>query len=226
METPQSSPQQNHPEEKIKKPKPPHTYHVSWPVLFILVLVSAGIFGGWAYTRFNKYQSQLSAKEEALSNKQKELDQVKADRDKAADSLIQASADAGYITITEWGVKFKSSSSDGLIYIVKGGDIMFSSTKLMTAAVGPYFNNPGEQAKYGTCSPADAPLGILNRYRAGESFNGAPIETSSLAVKAGSYYYVLVSPNAPCSQYKTTQDLQTQQKAALKEAIKTLVPTN
>jgi hypothetical protein len=65
----------------------------------------------------------------------------------------------------------------------------------------------------------------MSSYKAGEQYNGAAIETNNLAVKAGDNYYVLETPNAPCSQDKATQDLQTKQTAALKEAIKTLIPT-
>jgi hypothetical protein len=227
METPQDSPQaQPEAEKEKKKLKRPHTYRVSWPVVFIIILIGVGAYGFWSYSQTSKLQSKLSAKTEELNNKQQELNDIKADRDKAADSLLQASAEQGFLVIKGTQVKFRPGTSlDDLSYVVYENDIRLSSSSLMTSAYGPYFKNPDKQNEYGICAPADAPLGIISSYKAGEQYNGAAIEANNLAVKAGDNYYVLETPNAPCSQDKATQDLQTKQTAALKEAIKTLVST-
>lgn len=237
METPQVQPevspssptQQPGKEKKEKRPKQPRTYRVSWPVLFILVLLAAAFYGAWSYARINKQQSQLSAKEEQLNNKQKELDSIKSDRDEAADNLIKASAEAGYTVIKSWDVKFKTSTDlERFVYLEKSGQVVPSTTSLMqlawekaptTAVAGSYL-----------CSPADYPLGYIARGKADEKAQIGAADQFPLykdvagAVKAGDYYYIAVGPQATCSQDKTVSDLETKQIAALKEAVKTLVP--
>ncbi len=221
-------------EKKPKKFKRPHTYRISWPVVFIILLIGVGAYGFWSYGQSTKLQSQLSAKTEELNNKQKELDEIKADRDKAADSLIQASANNEYLVISEWGVKFKPGTDlkDVFYFSVTDAnqDSVFPTTRtLMSSAFAAQAaaGRRGEadaSTKYGSCGPGS--IGILQRGKKDTAIYSTTFSQVQGAVKAGDYYYIVNGPQAACTEDKTTADLSVKQVAALKEAIKTLIPAN
>ena len=210
-----------------KRSKGPSTYRVSWPAVFVVTLIAVAALGGWGYMRISKLGSQLSAKEELVQTNKTEIAKLTAERDKALDALVQSTASNDYVAIGEWGVKFKPSPDDlaDLFYLTSGDSVQPSTRSLMQAALakkGTTTNN----AYDAICSPAALPLGVMQRGKAGAAVQGTTYDKIAGAIKAGDYYYIIVAPQAPCSADKTVQDLQTKQTAALKEAIKTLVPSS
>lgn len=217
------------PAKTPKKPKAPSNYHVSWPVVFVIVVIACIGLVGWSYMANSRLKSQLAAKEELINTKQQEVDKANADRDKAADSLVQATAGSDYVTISEWGVKFKPGTGlDRFLYVVKGGSVVPSTTSLMQMA---WDKAPAAPAALDyLCSPASYPLGYITRGKATEKAQIGAADQSPLfkdvpgATKSGDYYYVVVGPQASCANDNSTSDLETKQIASLKDAIKTVVP--
>lgn len=222
-QSPQTSPAAIPPS---KRPKQPRTYRVSWPVVFVVTLVAVVALGGWAYMRVSKLNSQLSTKEELLQTNKAEITKLTTERDKALDSLVQSTATNDYVAISEWGVKFKPGADLADFFYLTSGDSVQPSTKsLMQAALSK--NPPAANSAFDAfCSPAAFPLGVMQRGKTGAVIQGTTYDKVAGAIKAGDYYYLIVAPQAPCSADKTVQDLQTKQTAALKEAIKTLVPSS
>jgi hypothetical protein len=228
METPENQPVVQQPTPSpTRKSKQPRTYRVSWPVVFIVSLLVFVGLGVWQYGRVNKLTSQLSAKEELLQTSKTEIAKLTTARDQALSALVQSTASNDYMLIGEWGVKFRPGPDDlaDLFYLTNGDSVQPSTRSLMQAALakkGAATNN----AYDAICSPAALPLGVMQRGKAGAAFQGTTYDKIAGAIKAGDYYYIIVSPQAPCSADKSVQDLQTKQTAALKEAIKTLVPSS
>lgn len=203
--------------KKQKKFKPPHTYRVSWPVVFILLLLAFGGYAFWSYTNTTKLQSKLSAQTEEVKNKQAELAQVKADRDKATDSLLRASATEEYVVISEWGVQFKPGNELNIFtYFINGSTLNSSTTSLMKIAAVAN----GQDEKRLLCTPYDLPIGAIVKYNtaAEAPANPAPLLTKKL----GTVTYGYTPPQATCSDDKATNDLAVKQVEAMKVAFSTL----
>lgn len=227
--TAQDQPQQATPPATIppsKRPKQPRTYRVSWPVVFVITLIAVVALGGWAYIRMSKLNSQLSTKEELLQTNKAEIAKLTIARDKALDALVQTTATNDYVAIGEWGVKFKPGADLADFFYLTSGDSVQPSTKsLMQVALSK--NPPAANSAFDSfCSPAASPLGVMQRGKTGAAIQGTTYDKVAGAIKVGDYYYIIVAPQASCSADKTAQDLQTKQTAALKEAIKTLVPSS
>ena len=206
-----------------KPPKQPSNYKVSWPVVFVITLIVFAALGAWQYVRTSKVNSQLSAKEEQIQTKQKEITQLTAERDKALNSLTTTAGALDYIAIPEWGVKFKPGTDlQDFLYLMDNGSVQPSTKSLMQLALTKK-GTTANSAYDAICSPAAMPIGVIQRGKSGTQFQGTTYEKIPGALKVGDYYYIIVAPQAPCSGDKSVQDLQTKQTAALKEAIKSLV---
>lgn len=213
------------PPKAPKPPKQPSSYRVSWPVVFAITLIVFAALGAWQYVRTSKANSQLSAKEEQIQTKQKEIAQLTAERDKALNSLTSSAGVADYVGISEWGVKFKPGADlQDLSYFINKDSLLSSTKSLLQTAYTSSLAHASEadgSAKYTRCEAGS--FGILTRGKAGKAIMSTTIEKVPGAVKVGDYYYIIEGPQASCSADKVTADLQTKQAAAFKEVIKTLV---
>lgn len=231
METPENQPVVQQPAPSpARKSKQPRTYRVSWPVVFIVSLLVFVGLGVWQYGRVNKLTSQLSAKEEQLQAKQKEIAQLVAEKDKALSAVTQFASTPEFIAIPEWSVKFRPGADlQDLSYFVYKDTLLPSTKSLLqtsyTASI-TRASEPDAAEKYRRCEAGA--FGTIGRGKAGTAIIGVAtaIEKIPGALKVGEYYYYVQGPQAACSADKTTADLQAKQTAALKEAIKTLVPSS
>lgn len=187
--------------------------------------------GGWGYLRYARLQSQLSYKVEALNNKQKELDQTKADLATASKVVNQVTGASATVTISEWGVTFTPGADlVRFTYVMNKGQVVPSTTSLMELA----WTKATAQTAVGDylCSPADYPLGYMARGKATDKVpvagnilfkDYADTKSNKDVIQVGEYYYVVIGPQSSCSTDKSVSDLVTKQTAALKAALQTMV---
>lgn len=124
---------------------------------------------------------------------------------------------AGYFEIKELGLKFKITEDlKDLVYLIKdysketnNRSILFS-TKSLVATGGTY------------CSISEAPLGAITW----QTTLGSPGEIKvSYLIESDNLYVSYMGPQAPCSDVKAIQDLQTKQIESFRAALKTIVAT-
>lgn len=127
-------------------------------------------------------------------------------------------ASAGYVNITQWGVRFKNKASLGVPkYMIKpfekeGGG----------SSEAAYFTTEALETAAANCSASNGAIGAIGRYVAGDDYGDGKIENNTSAIKVGTYYYVYTQPQAFCSDNTTTQATETQLIGVIREAIKSL----
>lgn len=128
--------------------------------------------------------------------------------------------------LPEWDIEFEAGNglSDLTYYIKKFnvGETAYFTTRSLMSAADAYldFAAPGADI----CYPGA--IGAISRGKADEpsSFD-LTFGTDPNAVKAGDYYYTFTQPQASCSEGTSVINLQNQQISSLRDATKTIKPS-
>lgn len=199
-----------------------------WLLGFVVVALAGGGVYAWQQSTLGTKVSELQTENESLARAKnvakeeaaKAAADLKTAQDAVSATTAATTASADFFEVKELGFKFKPGADlKDLVYFVSGDVAYFSTKSLMASA---YKVNKG-------CNPSNAPLGVVTKVKAGAvipAYNAPTtdkIETSKDAVKVGSFYILKQGPTTTCSDDKTTNDLETKQSSALKEALKSAV---
>lgn len=222
------------PSKSPRGQKPGRGRRVFIALIVLLLLGASGVLGylWWqGRDRAASLQGELDAAEASQKSLQSQLDAASRTEDDTAEAAIPAGStrtipELGLsygLTITTKKVSYAYSEVNddaGVVHSV----LSFSSTDLVAAE--------RKVAKTGTepaCLAANAPLGKLTSYKAGDTVSGG--KASALKVdsktnfKLGETYYVFTAAQGTCSSNSTVQSAQTAAKAYVAELLASLTLT-
>lgn len=194
-----------------------------WVVIVLLVLALGGL-GYWYYYKTQQLNTEMVAKAAIVSELQAKNDKLEAAAKKAVEANAENKADAEYIVIKEWGVKFKPGKDlADVVYYTVGNTAYLSTSSLMSSAQAVLKNDGSDKEGLNmACNPVADPIGMITRGKKGEKLLSGTYDSYPDAVKVGDYYYVYQGPQTACSADKKTTDLATKQNQALKVSAKTI----
>lgn len=147
-------------------------------IVLIIVVVAAIIVGGIYIFNSNNKSNPSSTQSDSSSQQ--------ATTEPTSQESVSNNE---YLVINEWDVRLKTGP------LTKDAQYVLVDNKL-------WLTTPEYVAKTdGACSANDG-TGQLVRGAAGYDYNGfgSKIEENSTAVKVGDYYYLWMSPQAPCAE--------------------------
>lgn len=199
---------------------PPNKHNKTLLIIIVVLLIALGGLGYWYWYKTKQLNTDVSAKQSQIATLESEKAKLTAEA--TEESTSDKSSD--YITIKEWGVKFKPGSELSDLVYYTNDDIAYLSTRsLMSsakAALKPDYDITTHEGL--TCNPVANPIGIISRGKKDKQILGATYGEYEGAVKVGDYYYIFQGPQSSCSADKATTDLAIKQNQAVKVAIKTI----
>lgn len=194
---------------------------VHWPRLIIITLVvilgmaAIGI-GVWYYMDKQATETE-AAKDKEIQDLQKqinELNKTQSINNNSVTSTTQTATNNIY-KITGLGIKLTLDSSISDLYNTAptSGSVNFSTKRL--DSYGEY------------CIASQSPLGILEVSTEGPLDSADPNYSPNRSIGAlvkqlGTKYVYFMGPQAPCSDNKTAQSLQTSQLTALRSSLQSV----